>query len=142
MRFACVLAIVMMSGCTAVDTDTSEVDSAAKTDDIPVSELPVEDSPAARYVHLFDVLQRYPKSGLGIFEDWVIVRVNTAEEKLIWSFPPVNHPAYPAAVRREILMDADSVQIRTRMNCTSSKVVCEQLFQDFIAMSEKVLSGS
>lgn len=141
MRFICLFLMAVLSGCAAVDAEKKELATEAQVDEV-VAEAPVadKDSPA-EYVHLFDVLQKYPKSGLGIFEDWVIVKVNTADEKAIWSFPPVYHPAYPAAVRREIINSDGRIRINTHMNCASAAELCELLFRDFIAISEQVLGS-
>lgn len=33
---------------------------------------------------------------------WIIVGVDTPEERSIWSFTPSGHPAHPAAVKRTV----------------------------------------
>lgn len=141
-RFGCLFLFVILSGCAAFDDRKTEAISEAQADDVSAEEKVSDVDSSAGFIHLFDVLQKYPRSGLGIFEDWVIVKVDTADEKAIWSFPPVYHPAYPAVVRREIINSEGSIRIHTHMNCASSEDLCELLFRDFIAMSEKVLGGS
>ncbi|WP_271273842.1 hypothetical protein [Aliamphritea hakodatensis] len=141
MRFICLFLIALLSGCAAVDADKNESATVTQVDDVLVEEPVADIDSSAKYIHLFDVLQRYPKSGLGVFEDWVIVKVNTPDEKAIWSFPPVYHPAYPAAVRRQIINSDGKIRIHTDMNCASPEDLCELLFRDFIAMSEQVLGS-
>ncbi|MBN3564846.1 hypothetical protein [Aliamphritea spongicola] len=141
-RFISLFLIAILSGCASVDGEKEKLATAVPVDDVAAEEPVAKVDSSVEYIHLFDVLQRYPKSGLGIFEDWVIVKVNTADEKAIWSFPPVYHPAYPAAVRREIINSDGSIRIHTHMNCAAAEALCELLFRDFIAMSEKVLGGS
>ena len=130
MRLFCMLFLVFFVGCSSVEEKPVEIDeTAAQT----------VEKPEVGFVYLFDVLQQHPRSGLGIFDDWVVVRVNNSVEKSIWSFPPVTHPAFPAAVQREIIDTGSGISIETRVNCLSGQVLCEQFFRDYIAMSAKVL---
>lgn len=137
MKYFYILLVFVITGCATVDKTAVTTEEAGEA--AVVTEVKAEGVETTQYVYLFDVLQKYPKSGLGIVDNWVIVKVDNSAEKSVWSFPPVTHPAFPAAVKRQIIEQDGTIQIKTQINCDSGKFLCDLLFQDFIAMSEKVL---
>jgi len=56
----------------------------------------------------------------------------------MWSFPPMNNPAYPAAVKRMIVQDASGISIKMDVLCQASQSACDNLVEDFKALNERV----
>jgi len=51
--------------------------------------------------------------------------------KTIWSFPPPGNPAYPAAVKRQLVTDAEGTSIQMNIHCQASKEACDDLVRSF-----------
>ena len=81
-------------------------------------------------------LRNDPKAQLYVKEGWTVVEIES--ERTIWTFPPASHPAYPSAVKREVVQKDGSIYIDTTVNCNSRKSVCDQLVRDFNKLNEKV----
>lgn len=55
---------------------------------------------------------------------------------VVWSFTPVTHPAYPAVVRRRIVVGQDGgVRIETTGLCEADKAPCDKLMNEFQEMN-------
>jgi hypothetical protein len=48
-----------------------------------------------------------------------------------WSFPPPGNPAYPAAVKRQVIDQDGSVSIQMSVHCEASKQACDDLVRSF-----------
>ncbi len=67
---------------------------------------------------------------------WVIV---SEPENIQWSFTPSTHSAYPAVVRRAIMVNADGgVFIETSSLCQAQKASCDKLVEDFKELNERI----
>lgn len=57
---------------------------------------------------------------------------------VVWSFTPANHPAYPAVVRRSLLVGEDGIaRIEMAVLCQAEKAPCDSLTKDFRAINER-----
>jgi hypothetical protein len=57
-----------------------------------------------------------------------------SRNKVIWTFAPVGHPAYPAVIKRAMIQDGNGVKVRTTAKCEGPKTACEQLLAEFKAL--------
>jgi hypothetical protein len=57
-----------------------------------------------------------------------------SRNKVIWTFAPAGHPAYPAVIKRAIIDDGKVVTVRTTAKCEGPKVACDQLLLEFKAL--------
>ncbi len=57
--------------------------------------------------------------------------------RALWSFTPMGHPAYPAAVRRALVEVKGNVVIETKALCEASKAACDRLVEDFKELNNK-----
>lgn len=57
---------------------------------------------------------------------------------VVWSFTPLEHPAHPSFVKREVIEKDGSIYIDTSARCGAQKHVCDKLVQDFIQLNNKV----
>jgi hypothetical protein len=70
-------------------------------------------------------------------DSWVIA--NEENGNVIWSFSPSTYAGYPAVVRREIKVNPQgNVFIEMKVLCQASKLACDALVKDFVALNEGV----
>ena len=73
-------------------------------------------------------------------DDWTII--NEPDGRTVWSFTPPAHYAYPAVVKRELKVRANSdVYIETRALCQAEKVACEKLIEEFNQLNSRTRSA-
>lgn len=48
-----------------------------------------------------------------------------------WSFPPRGHPAYPAAVKRQLIQQGEAVSLQMSVLCGGPKAACDDLVRAF-----------
>ncbi|WP_181242735.1 molecular chaperone DnaJ [Caulobacter vibrioides] len=69
--------------------------------------------------------------------DWTIIA--QPQPRTLWSFPGAKHPAYPAAVRREVVTGPDGkVYVQMQVLCEASKPACDDLVRSFQALNKKI----
>ena len=73
-------------------------------------------------------------------DGWTIVEIPASDE--IWSFTPDNHPAHPAAVRRNVVSSDGEISIEMRVHCEANKVECDRLVAEFKALNEQIIESS
>ncbi len=74
-----------------------------------------------------------------IVQQWTIANKNTDTEKVVWSFTPKNHEAFPSVVRRAVKKKKNGeVFLVTNVRCGASKATCDRLVQEFIKLNNKV----
>ncbi len=70
-------------------------------------------------------------------DGWIIA-IDEANDT-VWSFPSKDNPAYPAAVKRQVIpADDGSIGIRTSISCAATKSACDKLAQYFREMNDKM----
>ena len=84
-------------------------------------------------------LKNDPNSKIRKNRGWTVI--NDEKNRTIWSFPPDNHPAYPSAVKREVVSKDGKIYLETSVSCKGKKKVCDKLVQDFIELNNKVMKS-
>jgi hypothetical protein len=56
----------------------------------------------------------------------------------VWSFAPVGHPAYPAAVKRQVVTTPGGLSIRTAILCGGGQAACDKLPSDFRKLDDEM----
>ena len=57
---------------------------------------------------------------------------------VVWSFTPATHPAYPAVIRRAIVIGEDGMaRIEMAGLCQAEKAPCDRLMKDFRDLTER-----
>ena len=80
-----------------------------------------------------------PEVNIRVSEGWTIATKESG--RVIWSFTPINHPANPSFVKREIVERDGSIFIDTSASCSSTKEICDKLVQDFVDLNNKILEN-
>jgi hypothetical protein len=57
----------------------------------------------------------------------------------VWSFPPPNYPAYPAAVKRAVVSKDGGSYIEMNVHCEASKQACDDLVRTFSEMNAEAV---
>ncbi len=73
----------------------------------------------------------HSKSGVvfTIQDGWTIA--NDAAAQTIWSFPPPGNPAYPSAVKRQLVVQGGATNLMMSVRCDASKKACDDLVRSF-----------
>jgi hypothetical protein len=78
------------------------------------------------------------KSGVVFTEQqgWTVAEDRAA--LTYWSFPPAGNPAYPAAVKRQIVQTSGGVTVEMSVMCGASKAACDDLVRQFQALNARM----
>jgi hypothetical protein len=68
-----------------------------------------------------------------ILQGWIIVRA--ADGLTNWSFPPSDHPAYPAVAKRVIYRDQDGWHLKMDVLCEAEPAACDEFVRYFEAIN-------
>jgi hypothetical protein len=71
-----------------------------------------------------------------VVDGWIVA--DEAAARTIWSFPPPGHPAYPAAVKRQIIQQADGAYMNMTVHCEASKQACDDLVRTFNQLNDQM----
>ena len=85
-----------------------------------------------------EALKARPDAHISVQQGWTIVDINNGKEKTLWSFTPSNHPAYPAAIKRDILEKDGTIFIDMKALCEAKKIDCDALINEFEKLNEKI----
>jgi hypothetical protein len=59
----------------------------------------------------------------------------------IWSFAPAGHPAYPSAVKRQIVPAGAGAELQMIISCEAAKEPCDALVRQFEQLNNAALAG-
>jgi Protein of unknown function (DUF4019) len=71
---------------------------------------------------------------------WTIAE--EAASKTIWSFPQPGNPAYPAAVKRQVVEEGGSVSIKMAVQCEATKQACDDLVRSFEQLNAQMSAST
>ena len=102
------------------------------------AQQPAAQSPIA-YPTVAEALQALQhKNGVRISNQGGWTVIDDPSEQTLWSFAPPGHPAYPAAVRRQIIKGSSGISFKTSILCQAAKPPCDKLAADFEELNNKV----
>lgn len=73
---------------------------------------------------------------ISIRDGWTIVEDPGADT--LWSFTPLDHPAYPSAVKRVLVRKDGAVEVKMEVLCQAQPASCAQLVADFKRLNERL----
>ncbi|WP_143072404.1 MULTISPECIES: hypothetical protein [unclassified Variovorax] len=75
------------------------------------------------------------KPGVNIREenDWFVI--DDASEMTLWSIATPQHPVYPTAVKRSLIQENGTIDIRMHVLCGASKEACDDVVEQFRKMN-------
>ena len=81
-----------------------------------------------------EALRARPDVHISAQRGWTVA--DDRANNTMWSFTPQGNPAYPAAVKREIVAEKGAIYIKMNILCEATKAACDQLVVDFQRLNE------
>lgn len=72
---------------------------------------------------------------------WVMYVLQDADQLEIWTFPPVGSPAYPAAIRQEVVETEDAIDVQLHILCEAARQQCAQLEEEYVEFTSKLIES-
>jgi hypothetical protein len=72
-------------------------------------------------------------------EGWTIAEDQA--ELTFWSFPPPGHPAYPSAVKRQLVRNGDALELEMNVACEAPQAACEALVRKFQQTNQQMMQS-
>ena len=120
---------------TAVSTGTS-IPSTATLETLAATAPPRQQARSIQYSSvaqaLADLKSRDDVS-IQVMQGWTIVI--EASGLTNWSFPPLDHPAYPAVAKRILYRDQDGWHLQMDILCEATPAACDDFLKYFEAMN-------
>jgi hypothetical protein len=125
-------------GPVSLSTNTSVPFTA--TAQPPSTSAPLPAQPAGiQYPSVAQALADLKTKGgvsIQVMQGWTIV--TEADGLTNWSFPPSDHPAYPAVAKRFFYRDQDGWQLKMDILCEAETSACEDFERHFEALNESI----
>ena len=86
----------------------------------------------------FNALKSDPGAGMKEYEGWTIFNQKGGGKYVLWSFTPVDHPAHPSAIRREVVKKEGEIFIKMDALCDSNRLDCDLLIDQFKKINERI----
>jgi hypothetical protein len=71
---------------------------------------------------------------------WTIA--NDSASRALWSFSPADYPAYPAAVKRQVIEKDGLVTVEMNILCQAGKAACDDLVRSFNALNDAAIKNA
>jgi len=104
--------------------------------------LPEASGPTIEYPTVAAALKGlHAKPGVTFTEQggWTVADDDAAHA--IWSFPPPGYPAYPAAVKRQMIEGKDGISLQMSVHCEASKKACDDLVRTYEELNAKAAAS-
>lgn len=130
LRLAAILAgLALLGACTPPSSEASRLSE-------PLSSDIGYPSPQAALA----ALRQKPGVKFRSYDDgWVDALDPTGRFGVWWTFPPDSDPAYPSAMRREMIVDGAKVFVDQRIMCVPVRPACGRVFQRGLAMNDALM---
>jgi hypothetical protein len=120
---------------TALSTDTP-IPFTATPETLAITGLPRQQALGMQYSTVAEALadlKRRDGVSVQVMQGWTIVI--EADGLTNWSFPPSDHPAYPAVAKRILYRDQDGWHLRMDILCEAAPAACDDFLKYFEAMN-------
>lgn len=86
----------------------------------------------------FEAITQSSEAQVSVQAGWTIATLEQDGKYTLWSFAPKNHPAYPAAIKRQIIERDDGIYIDMKALCQSTKESCDHLIEEFKNLNDSI----
>ncbi len=80
---------------------------------------------------VFEAMEANPDAARTDYEGWVIYNIANGGSYTLWSLTPIDHPANPTAIRRDVVSRDGIVNITMSALCQAEKQACDALIDEF-----------
>jgi len=101
----------------------------------PASTMPYE-----TVEQVFDAMEANPDAARTDYGGWIVYNIANDGSYTLWSITPEDHPANPAAVRRDIVSRNGELTINMEVLCQAEKPDCEGLVESFRELNDGIKS--
>jgi hypothetical protein len=79
-----------------------------------------------------------PKDGVKISTEsgWTVIEDQSTLS--VWSFTPSGHPAFPAAVHRQVIQEGNNLFVKMNVLCEAPKAACDTMVAEFQKLNGQV----
>lgn len=143
MLLIAVLMLSVLSACMPGPTDAPAFLSTDKpipftaTPELPSTAAPLSEQPGGiEYPSVAEALANLKTRddvSIGVLQGWIIVR--EADGLTNWSFPPADHPAYPAVAKRILYRDQEGWHLKMDVLCEAEPAACDEFVRYFEAIN-------
>jgi len=81
-----------------------------------------------------EALHARPDVIFSVQNGWIIASDRT--NQTVWSFSPVGDPAFPTAVKREVVQSGDNFYVVTKIMCRGTQAACDAVSAEFHALNQ------
>ena len=107
-----------------------------RTEHIPIPEQPDSTVGYPTVAAALQDLRSRPGVVISEQHGWTVA--DDEISKTLWSFPPLGNPAYPSAVKRQIVDANGGVTLQMSVLCEAGKAACDDLVRDFQALNSQM----
>jgi hypothetical protein len=100
----------------------------------PLPEQPDADIGYPTVASALAALRAKPGVEISMVRGWTVIDDRAAAT--LWSFPPPSDPAYPAAVKRQVVQDGNASSLVMTIKCEASKPACDKLVLQFNQLND------
>jgi len=122
---------------SATDTPAS---LATVTPELPATTAPLSEGPAGlEYASVAEALadlKTRDDVSIEVLKGWTIVR--EADGLTNWSFPPPDHPAYPAVAKRVLYKDGNGWHLKMDVLCEAELAACDDFVRYFEVINKPI----
>lgn len=86
----------------------------------------------------YEALRKDPGTEVTVQKGWPLASQIVNGNRVLWTFTPKDHAAFPAAIRREIAEKDGALVIEMTTLCEAAKADCDRLIEDFESLNKKV----
>ncbi len=79
------------------------------------------------------------KEGVEIREKQGWTTISDPSERTIWTFAPIDHPAYPAVAKRQVVLKDGNMFLDMRVLCESTTEACDKLALQYQQLYNKTM---
>lgn len=120
----CLVILTMVASVTGVGDGLGQ----------PIQEAPGDTVGYASVAAALQALRARPDVVISEQHGWIVA--DDRANNTLWSFTPKGHPAFPAAVKREIVQKKEGIFIDMSVRCEASKQACDNLVVEFQKLND------
>lgn len=107
----------------------------------PIPEAPPGSFDYPSVATALDALRAKPGTSIREQAGWIIVEEKDSASPTLWSFTPLNHPAHPSAIKRQLVSEGGQVNLHMTVQCEATKAACDALVREFEDLNQQMIKA-
>jgi hypothetical protein len=84
----------------------------------------------------FEALHAKGRVKISTESGWTVIEDQSTLS--VWSFTPPEHPAFPAAIHRQVVQDGNDLFVKMDVLCEAPKSACDTMVAEFQKLNRRV----